>query len=64
MTHRVSVVIEHDAHGYYAWCPELQGCQTQGDNLEEARQNIGEAVGLYLETLTEEDGKQNGRERL
>ena len=55
MTQKISVVIEHDEHGYYAWCPELQGCQTQGDNLEEVRQNIREAVELYLETLSEEE---------
>ena len=55
MVQKISVVIEHDEHGYYAWCPELQGCQSQGDNLEEVRQNIREAVELYLETLTDEE---------
>ena len=29
---KVSAVIEHDEHGYYAFSPELKGCQTQGDN--------------------------------
>jgi predicted RNase H-like HicB family nuclease len=51
MTRRVSVVVEHDDHGYYAYCPELRGCQTQGETLEEAMDNIREAIALYLETL-------------
>jgi predicted RNase H-like HicB family nuclease len=38
----------------FAYCPELQGCQTQGDTLEEVMSNIKEAIELYLETLSEE----------
>jgi predicted RNase H-like HicB family nuclease len=52
MAHKVSVVLEKDEHGYYAWCPELKGCQSQGSSFEEALANIREAVALYLETLT------------
>jgi len=55
MTHKVSVLIEKDEHGYYAWCPELKGCQTQGDTVEETLTNIREAAELYLETLTDEE---------
>jgi len=51
MTRRVSVVVEHDDHGYYAYRPELRGCQTQGETLEEALINIREAIELYLETI-------------
>ena len=49
----VSVVIEEGEHGFYAWCPELKGCQSQADTLEEAIANIKEAIELYLETLPE-----------
>ena len=52
MSHKVNVVIEKDEHGYYAYCPELEGCQTQGDSLEEILGNIKEAITLYLETLS------------
>ncbi len=45
------MIIEKDEHGYYAWCPELKGCQSQGASLEEALANIREAIELYLETL-------------
>ena len=51
MSYKVSILIEKDEHGYYAYCPELEGCQTQGDSFEEVVTNIKEAVELYLETL-------------
>ena len=54
MTRKASVVIEKDEHGFYAWCPELKGCQSQGNTLEETLVNIKEAIELYLETLPEE----------
>ncbi len=53
--YKVNVIIEKDENGYYAYCPELEGCQTQGDSLEEVLANIKEAIELYLETLTEEE---------
>jgi predicted RNase H-like HicB family nuclease len=55
MTGKVSVVIEQDARGYYAWCPELKGCQSQGKTVEETLANIREAIELFLETLTDEE---------
>ena len=51
MARKASVVIEKDENGFYAWCPELKGCQSEGTSLEEAIANIKEAIGLYLETL-------------
>jgi len=55
MTYKVNVVIEKDENGYYAYCPELDGCQTQGDTMEDALVNIKEAIDLYLETLSEDE---------
>jgi predicted RNase H-like HicB family nuclease len=55
MARKASVVIEKDEHGFYAWCPELKGCQSQGASLEEAIANIKEAIELYLETLAEDE---------
>jgi predicted RNase H-like HicB family nuclease len=43
------VVIEKDADGYFAYCPQLQGCYTQGDTYEEALENIRDAIGLHIE---------------
>ena len=55
MAHKVSVIIEKDSFGYYAYSPELEGCQTQGESFEEVMANIKEAIELYVETLSEEE---------
>ena len=55
MNYKVNVVIEKDEFGYYAYCPELEGCQSQGESFEEVMQNIKEAVELYLETLSQDE---------
>jgi predicted RNase H-like HicB family nuclease len=52
MTPKVSVVVEQDEQGCYAWCPELKGCQSQGKTVEETLTNIRQAIELFLETLT------------
>jgi predicted RNase H-like HicB family nuclease len=44
-----AAIIGHDADGYWAKCPELQGCYTQGRTYEEALANLREAVGLHVE---------------
>jgi len=36
--------------GYIAFIEELPGANTQGDTLDEARQNLNEAVALVLES--------------
>jgi predicted RNase H-like HicB family nuclease len=51
MPYKVNVIIEKDKDGYYAYSPELEGCQSQGDTLKEVKANIKEAVELYLESL-------------
>ena len=55
MIRKVSVVIEQDERGCYAWCRELKGCQSQGATVEEALANIREAAELFFETLTDEE---------
>lgn len=51
---KLNIVIEKDARGYFAFCPALKGCHTQGDTFEEVLSNIREAAEPYLETLPEE----------
>ena len=58
MNYKVSVVIEKDENGYYAYCPELEGCQSQGDTFEEIMTNIREAIEAYVETLNEDEIKE------
>ena len=55
MSRKASVLIEKDEHGFYAWCPELKGCQSQGATIEDALANIREAIELYLETLPDDE---------
>ena len=43
------IVIEHDKDGYFAFCPEFQGCYTQGDTYEEVVKNIKDVIKLHLE---------------
>jgi predicted RNase H-like HicB family nuclease len=44
------VVIERDEEGYYvASVPQLPGCHTQAQSLDEVTQRIREAIKLCLE---------------
>lgn len=47
--YRFAIVIEKDEDGYFASCPGLQGCYTQGDTFEEALNNIKDAIKLHVE---------------
>ena len=52
MSKKLNIIFEKDEDGYFAYCPELEGCHSQGDSFEEAMENIKEAIELYLETLS------------
>ena len=56
-TYRFTAVIEKDEDGYYAFCPELQGCYTSGESFEDARTNLADAIRLHVE-----DRLANGEE--
>ena len=56
-TYRFAAVIEKDEDGYYAFCPELQGCYTSGETFEQARANLADAIRLHIE-----DRLANGEE--
>jgi predicted RNase H-like HicB family nuclease len=45
----MAVIIEKDRDGFYATCPALQGCYTQGDSYEEALSNIKDAIALHIQ---------------
>jgi predicted RNase H-like HicB family nuclease len=48
------VILEQDEDGtYIASVPDLPGCHTQGDTIEEVKDNIKEAIELYLEVKPE-----------
>jgi predicted RNase H-like HicB family nuclease len=45
---------EENEGGYSVWVPDLPGCASQGETLEEALENIIEAMELYLEDVKED----------
>jgi len=46
--YKIPVVIEKDENGFFAYCPTLQGCYTQGDTFEEVIENITDAIRLHI----------------
>ncbi len=51
-TKQFVVVIEEDEDGgYVGSIPNLPGCHSQGDTLDNLMENMKEAVELYLEVL-------------
>lgn len=51
--YNLPIIIESDKDGYFAFCPKLQGCYSQGDTYEEAMKNIKDAVKLHIEDMIE-----------
>ena len=45
---------EAEEGGYWVEVPALAGCYSQGETLEEALENVKEAIDLYLEALREQ----------
>jgi len=48
-------VLEDEEGGYVVECPALPGCVSEGDTIEEALENIKEAIKGCLESLAEKD---------
>jgi predicted RNase H-like HicB family nuclease len=51
--YNLPIIIEKDENGYLAYCPELQGCYTQGDTYEEALANVKDAIALHIQDRLE-----------
>ena len=49
------VVVHKSEYGYDVHCPLLQGCHSQGETLEEALENIKDAITTYLEMISKEE---------
>jgi predicted RNase H-like HicB family nuclease len=47
-TYRFSAVAQKEGKFYVSWCPELD-IASQGETIEEAIENLKEAIELYLE---------------
>jgi len=59
MNFKVVLQQEEDG-GYIVSCPAISGCHSQGDNMDEALENIKEAIVGCLESLAEERTKLMG----
>lgn len=57
MQKQLTAIIEREGTGYVSLCPELD-IASQGDSIEEARDNLREALELFFETASAEEIKQ------
>ena len=54
MKYKLTAVIEREGKGYVALCPEVD-IASQGDTIEQARDNLKEALELFMETASPEE---------
>ena len=56
-TRELTAIIERDGDGYVSHCPELD-IASQGTTIEEARDNLREALELFFETASDNEVKE------
>ena len=49
MRNEFTAIIEREGDWYIAYCPEIPGANGQGKTIDEARQNLADAIALILE---------------
>ena len=54
MTRQVTAIIEKEDGGYVALCPEVD-VASQGETIDEARNNLKEALELFFESASPEE---------
>lgn len=57
MNYQMTAVIEREGDGYVALCPQMD-IASQADSIEEARDNLREAVELFMESASPEEIKK------
>ena len=57
MKKSVKIIVEKASDGFTAYVPELPGCVTFGNSLDEIKENIREAITLQLDGMIE-DGEE------
>jgi predicted RNase H-like HicB family nuclease len=51
---RFAVIVEKGNHNYSAYSPDLPGCVTTGNTVEETLENMKEAISFHLQGLQED----------
>jgi predicted RNase H-like HicB family nuclease len=54
---KLTAIIERENDGYVSLCPELD-ITSQGDSIEQARDNLQEALELFFECASAEEIQQ------
>ncbi|OGI46859.1 MAG: hypothetical protein A2151_06930 [Candidatus Muproteobacteria bacterium RBG_16_65_34] len=63
MQKRFTAIIEREGDGYVSLCPELD-IASQGGSIEEARDNLREALELFFQTASPAEIKQRFHEEV
>lgn len=63
MQKQFTAIIEREGDGYISFCPEFD-IASQGDTIEEARENLREALELFFEDASPEEIKQRLHEEV
>jgi predicted RNase H-like HicB family nuclease len=57
MQRRLTAIIQAEGDGFVSLCPELD-IASQGATIEQAKQNLGEALELFFECASPEEIQQ------
>lgn len=63
ITKQLTAIIEREDDGYVSHCPELD-VASQGRTIEEARNNLREALELFFESASPEEVDRRYRDEL
>ena len=63
MKKQLTAIIEREGDGYVALCPEVD-VASQGDTVDDARNNLLEALELFFETASSEEIKERLHEEV
>jgi predicted RNase H-like HicB family nuclease len=63
MQKQLTAIIEREQDGYVSFCPELD-IASQGNTIEEARENLREALELFYETASPKEVKTRMHEEV
>ena len=63
MQKQLTVIIEREGDGYVSLCPEVD-VASQGATIEEARDNLREALELFFETASPKELQQRFHEEV